>query len=320
MTPLNSIVSTAPDIGGQKQAGDIPTLIRCLNSTDPSIQWHAAEALGTCGEKAVPLLLTALQSRLVPVRLGAIEALGAIRDPRAVNPILTIINHDASLEVRWAAVLALGEIGSPDAVPSLVPLLRDPNRYLRYGAATALGRLGWQPESEADTAYLLIARQEWEPVRNLGAAALPSLWDMLRDNDPKTRAMIVSILGQIGDWHAQAACQKALKDRDPRVRWKAVLASMNCGLASHDLPLMVSGRERTGPDPAAAALLNFLFLGIGYNYLGKWWGFPVFMTYMSILVLAQLAIGPFLPYLIAYPLTALFGIHTYYLAKRMSDL
>jgi hypothetical protein len=83
---------------------------------------------------------------------------------------------------------------------------------------------------------------------------------------------------------------------------------------------MVAGRERTGPDPAAAALLNFLFLGIGYNYLGKWWGFPVFMTYMSVLVLAQLAMGPFLPYLIAYPLTALAGIHTYYLAEGMSDL
>jgi hypothetical protein len=200
-----------------------------------------------------------------------------------------------------------------------VPLLRDPNRYLRYGAAIALGRLGWQPESKADTAYLLIARQDWESVRHLGAAALPTLWDLLRDNDPATRAMIASVLGQIGDPQAQAACQKALKDRDSRVRWKAVLASMNCGLASHDLPLMVAGRERTGPDPAAAALLNFLFLGIGYNYIGKWWGFPVFMTYMSVLVLAQLAMGPFLPYLIAYPVTAIFGIHTYYLAERMSD-
>ena len=180
---------------------------------------------------------------------------------------------------------------------------------------------GWAGRrlNEADTVYMLIARQDWDTVRHLGAAALPPLWDLLRDNDPKTRATIISVLGQIGDRQAQAACQKALKDRDPHVRWKAVLASMNCGLASHDLPLMVAGRERTGPDPAAAALLNFLFLGIGYNYLGKWWGFPVFMTYMSVLVLAQLAMGPFLPYLIAYPLTALFGIHTYYLAERMSD-
>ena len=36
--------------------------------------------------------------------------------------------------------------------------------------------------------------------------------------------------------------------------------------------------------------------------------------------LAQLAIGPFLPYLIAYPITALFAVHTYYAAQRMSDL
>jgi HEAT repeat protein len=307
------------DIGRLKLAGDIPALIGCLNSTDPAVQWHAAEALGSCGEGAVPLLLLALQSRFIPVRLGAIEALGTIRDLSTVNPIVTVVKHDRSLEVRWAAVLALGEIGSTDAIPCLVPLLRDPNRYLRYGAATALGRLGWQPENEADTAYLLIAHQDWDSVKKLGAAALPSLWDSLRDDDPKGRAMIVSILGQTSDRGAHAACQKALKDRDPRVRWKAVLASMNCGLASHDLPLMVAGRERTGPDPAAAALLNFLFLGIGYNYLGKWWGFPVFMAYMSVLVLAQLAMGPFLPYLIAYPVTAVLGIHTYYLAERMSD-
>lgn len=320
MTPFHGFGSSVPDIGRLMQEGDLPSLIHHLNSPDPHVQWHAAEALGTCGEKAVPLLLKALQSRFVPVRLGAIEALGAIRDTRAVNPILAVIDHDASLEVRWAAVLALGEIGSTDAVPFLVSLLRDPNRYLRYGAATALGRLNWQPQNEADTAYLLIARQDWESVRHLGAAAIPHLMEIFRDKDPTTRERIVTVLLPMRDRPAQALCQTALKDKNPRVRWKAVLASMNCGLASHDLPIMVAARERTGPDPAAAALLNFLFLGIGYNYLGKWWGFPVFMTYMSVLVLAQLALGPFLPYLIAYPLTAVIGIHTYYLAERMSDL
>lgn len=320
MTRLYGFESAVPDIGRLKQAGDIPSLISHLNNADPAVRWHAAEALGTCGEKAVPLLLEALQSRFIPVRLGAIEALGAIRDFRAVSPVIAVIDHDASLEVRWAAVLALGEIGSPDAIPFLVSLLRDPNRYLRYGAATALGRLGWQPENEADTAYLLIARQDWEQVRQLGVAATPQLMEIFRDNDPATREGIATVLGQMGDPQAQSLCQTALKDRNSRVRWKAVLASMNCGLASCDLPIMVAARERSGPNPAAAALLNFLFLGIGYNYLGKWWGFPVFMTYMSVLVLAQLAMGPFLPYLIAYPVTALFGIHTYYLAERMSDL
>jgi HEAT repeat protein len=319
MTRTFGSESPVPDTVTLKEAGDVRSLIRLLDSTDPRVQWHAAEALGACGGEAVPLLFEALRSPSVPVRLGAIEALGMIRDPRALSPLIAILDHDRSLEVRWAAVLALGETGSPDAIPSIVPVLQEPSRYLRYGAAITLGRLGWEPGNEAESAYLLIARQDWEQVRQLGAAAVPCLHAISRDKDPATREAIVSVLGQIGDRDVHAACQNALKDRDPRVRWKAVLASMNCGLPSHDLPLMVAGRERTGPDPAAAAILNFLFLGIGYNYLGRWWGFPVFMTYMSVLVLAQLAMGPFLPYLIAYPLTALFGIHTYYLAERMSD-
>jgi HEAT repeat protein len=320
MTRFFGTGSTAADIAQLKQAGDIPSLIRLLNSTDPAVQWHAAEALGTCGERAVPLLLEALESRPVPVRLGAIEALGTIRNNRAVIPLLSVLSRDMSLEVRWAAVLALGEIGSSDAIPALVPLLKDPNRYLRHGAATTLGRLGWQPETGDENVYLLVARDDWESVRHLGALASQPLLDLFHNADPATREMIVSVLGRNRDFHAQAACREALKDRDPHVRWKAVLASMDCGLASPDLPIMVAARERAGPDPAAAALLNFLFFGIGYNYLGKWWGYPVFMTYMSVLVLAQLALGPFLPYLIAYPVTALLGIHTYYLARRMSDL
>jgi len=307
-----------------REAGDIPSLIRHLGNPDPSVQWYAAEALGTCGEAAVLPLISAARSPPIRVKIGAIEALSAIRDPRAFAPLTAIARRDRSLEVRWAAVLALGEIGMPEAVPVLVPLLRDANRYLRYGAATALGRLGWQPDNVTDAVYLLIGRQEWDRIRQHGADALPPLWDLLRDADEKSRADIVSVLRGIGDPQASGACQHALKDRNPRVRWKAVLAAMDCGLAFHELPIMVAGRERTGPDPAAAAILNFLFLGIGYNYIGKWWGFPVFITYMFIIFLAQftfaeLSISPVFALVIAYPVTALLGIHTYYLAERMSD-
>jgi HEAT repeat protein len=320
MTRHSGPGSPDPDYRQLKEAGDVNALVRLLGSPDPAVQWHAAEALGECGETAVPPLLSALQSRSVPVRLGTVEALGTIGDLRAAGPLIAVLENDPSIEVRWAAVHALGGIDSPAVIPVLVPLLRDPGRYIRYGAATTLLRLGWEPGDDAERAYLLIALRDWDAVRHLGAAATRPLRDMFRDNDPATREMIASVLAQTGDPAAQAACQAALKDRDPQVRWRAVLASMNCGLASHDLPLMVAARERAGPSPAAAALLNFLFLGIGYNYLGKWWGFPVFMTYMSVLVLAQLALGPFLPYLIAYPVTAVLGIHTYYLAERMSDL
>jgi hypothetical protein len=43
------------------------------------------------------------------------------------------------------------------------------------------------------------------------------------------------------------------------------------------------------------------------------------MSYASIIVLAQLASGPFLPYLIAYPITAIFAVQTFFMAKKMPD-
>jgi len=273
---------------------------------------------------AVPPLIRAARSPSALVRIGAIEALAAIRDPRALDSLTRIARRDRLLEVRWAAVLALGELGVPEAVPVLVPLLRDASPYLRYGAATALDRAGWQPGDIGDQVYLMIGRQDWTGIRKYGTDALLPLRDLLRDADEKSREEIVSVLREIGDPQACGSCRNALKDRNPRVRWKAVLAAIDCGLASHEIPLTVAGRERTGPDPVAAAVLNFLFLGIGYNYIGKWWGFPVFITYMFIIFLAQfifaeLSYPPVLALVIAYPVTALLGIHTYYLAERMSD-
>jgi HEAT repeat protein len=319
MTLLQLSGSAVPDIDLLKKRGDIPAIIRLLGHTDPKIQWKAAEVLGTIGEKATLLLIDALHSPRGTVRLGAVEALGAIKDVRAVKPLIRILNQDPLGELKWAAALALGETGSFEAVPPLVRSLRDDNRYTRYGSARALVKLGWKPESETDLIYYLIARQEWEQVRAFGSAATEPLMDIFRDHDPATRSAIVTLLGEIGDTHSHIACPTALRDQDPSVRWKAVLASMRCGVSSNKLPLMLAGRDRTGPSPVGAALLNFLFLGQGYNYLGKWWGTLVFMTYMSIIVLAQLEMGPFLPFLIAYPFTAVIGVHTYYLAQRMND-
>lgn len=43
------------------------------------------------------------------------------------------------------------------------------------------------------------------------------------------------------------------------------------------------------------------------------------MAYMTIMVLAQFMTDPFLPYLVASPITALLAIHTYGWAVRISE-
>jgi hypothetical protein len=319
MMHITILRKTLPDVEHLKEQGNFPALVRLLGHEDVNVREHAARVLGESGSAAVPALLAALHSRDALVRLGVVELLGTTHDSRAVRPLALVLNRDPLTEVRWAAALSLGGSGAAGAIPPLVDSLHDKNRYIRYGAAIALRQLGWSPETDAEKAYQRIAMQEWDGLRELGTSAAAPLAEMYRDDDPATRITISTLLGQMGVSHPPSLFQPALTDRNPRVRWKAVLAAMNSGIAAHYLPGILARRERTGPDPAAAAILNFLFLGIGYNYLGRWWGFPLFMTYMSIIVLAQLETGPFLPYLVAYPITAVIATHTYYRARQSAE-
>jgi HEAT repeat protein len=308
------------DIAHLVSERDLPALIRLLRHPDSGIRQLSCDALFAAGADAVPLLEKALYSQSAKVRLGAIQVLGRIGDAEVAASLLNIARTDKYLELRYSAIITLGEIGATESVTALVPFLQDPDKYLRHGAAGALSRRGWEPPDTESRIARDIALQDWDAVKAAGTAATGPLRKIMNDDDPVTRSRIAALLGRIGAGQGGPACQIGLKDRDPRVRWAAVLAAMDCGISPSWLPPYVAARKRTGPNPTAAALLNFLFLGIGYNYIGKWWGFPVFMTYMSLLVLAQLAIGPFLPYLIAYPVTAVLGLHTFYLARGMSDL
>ena len=319
MPPADLLLRPPADIENLIAVRDVPALVRCLADPDQVTRKRVADALIVIGTPAVPDLLSALQSPRTLVRLGAIEALAGIRDPASVRPLIAHLKKEKHSELLCAVIFALGETGSPETISSLVRLLSDNAKYLRYAAAVSLDRLGWEPEDENDRIRYRIARCDWDAVRKAGSAAVPLLCDISHDPDPAIRSRIVSLIGEIGAGEGCRACEAGIRDRDRNVRWASVLAAMNCGITPARMPFFLASRERTGPNPVAAGILNFLFLGLGYNYIGKWWGFPVFMAYMSVIVLAQLATGPFLPYLGAYPVTAVLGLHTYYLARRISD-
>ena len=308
------------DIGAIKNSKDIRGLIRLLNHRDYEIQWRAADALGTLGESACDQLVSILEYPKIHVRLGAIEALGDIKCPRSVEPIIRKLRTDKDNEVRWVAALSLGEIGDPRAVAPLVEALSDPDRYVRYGAVMSLEMLSWSPDNKETLASMLIAQQEWETLQGMKSAAVAPLIKILKDPNPLTRVKIIELLGKIRDPKAQKACKEALLDQDPVVRWSAVLACRQCGVAPQEIPLILANRPRTTPSAIGAAVLNLLFFGLGYNYIGKWWGFPVFMVYMTSMVFVQLYTGILFPYIFIYPFTAVSAIQTYYAVKRMPDM
>jgi HEAT repeat protein len=76
--------------------------------------------------EAVPALISTLQD-LEPNRLSAARALGSIRDPRAVEPLIVLLLTDFSPLVREAAARALGDLKDPRAVVPLVSALKNGN-------------------------------------------------------------------------------------------------------------------------------------------------------------------------------------------------
>jgi len=303
------------EIASLRGAGDAKTLVRLLSHPDFGVQDQAAAALATLGPSALAPLLSALRSPRPPVRIGAAEALAAQQDPRAGDALAGLLAGDPADEVRWAAAVALGERGDPGGIPPLVCALRDPDKYVRLGAAGALGRLGWEPVQGEDRADLHIARQEWDRIPAEGAEAVGPLSRLLEDRDPQIRARAVDALGLTGHGGASGACNRALADPESRVRWQATLAFPRCGGPLMHLPLGISRRPKTGKVPAVAIFLNFFFPGLGYNYLGAWWGLICFQIIVTFVVLLSLAIGPVLPTMLQYSISTLIALQTW-LATR----
>jgi hypothetical protein len=297
------------DIEKMKNAHDVRGLIRLLDHGKPDIQWRAADALGTLGEMACDPLLKLLDFHRVNVRLGAIEALGAIKSQKSVEPLIRTLMYDTSNEVRWVAAVALGEIGDKRAILPLVNALMEEDRYVRYGSAASLKMLNRVPEDDAARAYVSIALQDWDAIKKLGQPAVGPLIEMLKDINPATRIKIVELLGTIRGPHSKNACE-----------WKAVLGARKCGVPNTRVPLILSRRPWTTPSPVGAAILNFFFFGLGYHYLQKWYGIIIYASFMTLMVFVQLYTGVLVPFIYAYPFTWISAVQTYYMVKRMHDL
>jgi HEAT repeat protein len=316
---MNIELRTSPGIEEMKQKGDVHGLIGMLRHRDLVIQWKATEALGELGTDAIDHLIRALKSRSKDVRLGVIEALGEIGDKRAIAPLKGML-HDKDNEVRWESALALGEIGDSSAIDHLTEALMDQSKYVRYGAAIALDKIGWTPKNSEQWAFYLMSKEEWRLLITLGSAALPALNLASVDNDRDVRVKAAEYLGEIGDTNAIPALYRCLADRDSDVRWRAVLSARKAGIPMMYIPRALSRRPRVRKNSNVAAVLNFLLPGMGYLYLGYWWGILLFQVdvYVTLLLLASKGEMP--TYWVTLPIYSLLAIHAWYIAKHMPDL
>jgi HEAT repeat protein len=138
--------------------------------------------------EAVPLLLTLLHDREMPVRCAAIAALGIFADSQAFEPLAACLVSPITLE-RRNAVEALVALGDPRRCDVLLQALKtEPNSSIRGAMIKAVSVF---PEQEA----------------------LEGLMERLGDREPYVRAVAAIALGKMGQPHTIPALQQmALTD------------------------------------------------------------------------------------------------------------
>lgn len=192
-----------PDVDRMRVERDVPGLVRALGHKDAAVQYAAAEALGELREpSAVPPLMEVLTAdRYSGVRWKAAEALARIGEP-AVVPLVGALHHPDE-DVRWKAAIALGEIGDDRAISPLIELLADSDRFVQSRAAYALGEFGTR--------------------------AAPLLRLALANGPPPVRKGAVLALRKIRDPAALDDLTRAMGDPDAAVRSAALEALMQHG-------------------------------------------------------------------------------------------
>jgi HEAT repeat protein len=186
-------------------------------SSDEQNRVAAAQRLGELGDRNGEFaLLPALRDPAAGVRESAVKALAEIKDPRAVEPLCTVLVKDIDRRTRIAAAGALATLQDTRAIGPLAHALQDIGEY----AASALAALG-QP----GIAQLVEAVKNAETrdiagsaLVSVGAPAIGPLIDVLhREPGRYARAAAARVLSQIGGDRADDALTEALQRNEPEM-------------------------------------------------------------------------------------------------------
>jgi HEAT repeat protein len=259
-------------------------LIELLKSPDPQHRLGAATSLGIRREHAAvePLLeIVERPDEVEKVKEEAVEALGAVRDGRAVSRLAAHLGREPSARVRAQIAEVLGDLGGELARATLRSLVgNDLSPEVRGRAATALGRL-----RGAGSRSLLeerLAQEENLEVRaallqGLGllgdADAVPAVLSLFtREQIPSLKIAAALALGRLGDGRAASPLIAALNELpgDPSFRRAVALAlgqlrdpaaipALGAILAEQDIIMVILGVRalgETGRPEAVAPLVK----------------------------------------------------------------
>jgi HEAT repeat protein len=259
-----ALVLDALEATGDRRA--LRPILGLLSTRDAPLRLRAMEALRPIADdvRAADILVELLGDPELEIRILAAEYLGLMRAHRAVPALLARIGPEQPPRLRLAAVDALGEIGAPEAVDALVDLLAHGPRALHAAAANALIYIG----SPAPVAPLLaLARDAQAPgqaqaMRSLGGILRGQRHEevgelavsLLQSEDLAVSLAAIEALGAMRDPAAAPALRRLL-DADVHRRRAAITALGNLGDHA-SVPALIAaldaGDDRVSGDAAWA--------------------------------------------------------------------
>ncbi len=192
--------------------------LRRLRSEDRATRARAAAALGASREpRAVEALVEALHDESISPRHPVIDALGQTGDPKALEALRDHLNKGPSHHQVYV-VKAMRRIGGDQALQALIEALGSTSLEARQAAAEALELGGWAASDDALRLRCALVREDFHTLQLLGAVAVEPLVDILRDSLPAKQARAAAALGEIGDPRAASYLVSALAHYDEGVR------------------------------------------------------------------------------------------------------
>jgi len=203
--------------------------IAALRDEDWAIREEAATLLGSLKDpRAVDPLVSILRDRDRSVRDAAIGALTSIGEGSvaAVGACLS----DPELPVQEAASAILASIADERVLRPLLQALRSPDWIVRMHAANAVGRI---KNAQSIQPLISLLRDDVKTVREaatsalaaIGETAISALVEALRHQDWLVRLHAIESLGQTGSPQAVEPLLSTLaNDKDSAVRQDAVRA------------------------------------------------------------------------------------------------
>jgi serine/threonine-protein kinase len=247
-------------------ANSIKELLEAIADEDWWVRSRAADALAKIGgPRVVDAVMELIGDKDEGIRRAAIEILNVTRDERAIGRLIAA-TQDEDWWVSERAVDALAEIGSKEAVPALLEMVKTSHKAMPV-VVRALGKIG--DANCVDALLPLLAREE-KAIRLEAMVSLASLANA-EQADEISKAIAAHAGGE--DETTNRAANRAMKKLKRRFSDTAVLSDEEVAqYAEPEHTLLMDSREVTEVIRAAekAKILDITTLKSGDVIEGRY--------------------------------------------------